>query len=49
MENKQTDPINEPDREDIKIDPSKVDPTPIPEDIDPILEFANFIGGKLNG
>ena len=49
MENKQTDPNNDPNREEIKIDPSKVDPTPTPEDIDPILEFANFIGGKLNG
>ena len=45
MENKQTD--QKP--EEIVIDPSKVDPTPTPEDIDPILEFANFIGGKLNG
>lgn len=49
MENKQTDPNNDPKPEEIVIDPSKVDPTPTPEDIDPILEFANFIGGKSNG
>ena len=49
MENKQTNPNNDPNREEIKIDPSKFYPTPTPEDIDPILEFANFIGGKQNG